>query len=311
MSVLVLFGHDLQGPTANRPTNAEIGQPFFDTTLNTPLWWNGSAWEDATGGAAGSLTVTIGPATVTPTMSVASGASATLEAWAMKATTITVTGNTHITTAGGFNFGEYEQPTYSAASALTIDNAATLKIDNAPLGGGAGPVTITNAYALWVGAGMTYLQGGVQAPAVDAAGSGALVIGGVSTGIVSIGRGANKLPVFSMLKTSVNAQNAAPTIAQLLGGYISHTSQTGAGTFTTPTGAAISGGIAGVAVGDAFSVLYANIGNQTVTITAGDGNVTFPPGSLVAIPTHRYANLTFINTGANTWDVVIEPGAAT
>lgn len=29
----VLNGHDMSGTTANRPTNAELGQPYFDTTL--------------------------------------------------------------------------------------------------------------------------------------------------------------------------------------------------------------------------------------------------------------------------------------
>jgi hypothetical protein len=36
--------------TANRPTtNLYTGMPFFDTTLGKPIWWNGSAWKDATG----------------------------------------------------------------------------------------------------------------------------------------------------------------------------------------------------------------------------------------------------------------------
>lgn len=38
------------GPTSNRPTSdLFIGQPFFDTTINKPIWWNGSVWIDATG----------------------------------------------------------------------------------------------------------------------------------------------------------------------------------------------------------------------------------------------------------------------
>lgn len=44
---LVPNGLDMSGTTAHRPTNAEIGQPYFDTTLNTLLVWNGSAWQDA------------------------------------------------------------------------------------------------------------------------------------------------------------------------------------------------------------------------------------------------------------------------
>lgn len=43
--MITFNGHDMSGPTANRPTNAEIGQPFFDTTLKQLLVWNGVAWQ--------------------------------------------------------------------------------------------------------------------------------------------------------------------------------------------------------------------------------------------------------------------------
>lgn len=43
--MLTFNGHDLSGTTAQRPTNAEIGQPYFDTTLNLSLVWNGTAWQ--------------------------------------------------------------------------------------------------------------------------------------------------------------------------------------------------------------------------------------------------------------------------
>lgn len=33
----------------NRPTKVNIGFSHFDTTLNKPIWWNGSKWVDATG----------------------------------------------------------------------------------------------------------------------------------------------------------------------------------------------------------------------------------------------------------------------
>lgn len=135
---------------------------------------------------------------------------------------------------------------------------------------------------------------------IDAMGSGVINIGSISTGLVTLARGANKGPVYSLLKTDINTQNAAPTAAQFLGGYITHNSQTGAGTLTTPTGANISAAIAGVAVGDAFNCFYQNRGNQTVTLTAGDGNVTLK-GTL-AVATLKESLLLFVNTGANTWD---------
>lgn len=37
------------GATAGRPTSSVIGQFYLDTTLNKPLWWNGTGWQDATG----------------------------------------------------------------------------------------------------------------------------------------------------------------------------------------------------------------------------------------------------------------------
>jgi len=39
----------LDGTTANRPTVVGLGTMYFDTTLNKPIWWNGTVWIDATG----------------------------------------------------------------------------------------------------------------------------------------------------------------------------------------------------------------------------------------------------------------------
>lgn len=37
------------GTTANRPTIRPQGMEYFDTSLNKPIWWNGTVWVDATG----------------------------------------------------------------------------------------------------------------------------------------------------------------------------------------------------------------------------------------------------------------------
>lgn len=37
------------GTTSNRPTNPLIGEIYYDTTIGKPIWWNGSAWVDASG----------------------------------------------------------------------------------------------------------------------------------------------------------------------------------------------------------------------------------------------------------------------
>lgn len=39
------------GVTAARPTTLTTGYMYFDMTLGTPIWWNGIAWVDASGGA--------------------------------------------------------------------------------------------------------------------------------------------------------------------------------------------------------------------------------------------------------------------
>ena len=37
------------GTTAERLITPAIGTQYFDTTINKPIWYNGSAWVDATG----------------------------------------------------------------------------------------------------------------------------------------------------------------------------------------------------------------------------------------------------------------------
>jgi hypothetical protein len=38
------------GPTADRPTtNLFVGDYYFDTTLNLPIWYDGTDWIDAAG----------------------------------------------------------------------------------------------------------------------------------------------------------------------------------------------------------------------------------------------------------------------
>lgn len=37
------------GITSNRPTNVLVGFQYFDTTVNKPIFWDGSKWVDATG----------------------------------------------------------------------------------------------------------------------------------------------------------------------------------------------------------------------------------------------------------------------
>lgn len=102
-------------------------------------------------------------------------------------------------------------------------------------------------------------------------------------------------------RTAVGAaQNSTPTAAQLLGGFVSQQSQTGGGTITTPTGTELSAACPVVpTAGDTFTTVFANIGDQTLTVTAGASGITIV--GTAAIPTAKNAILTFANTATNTW----------
>lgn len=148
----------------------------------------------------------------------------------------------------------------------------------------------------------TTSSGTNEAITLNAKGSGAIVIGGVSTGMVSIGRGSLSTLLGSSTITALGTtQNSTPTAAQLLGGVITQTGATGAGTVTLPTGTQLSTAVPGVTVGDTFTCMYANLGggfNEVITGATGStvvGNATVPSG--------KNATMLFVNTGANTWNV--------
>lgn len=42
---------NMNGATASRPTGSILGQQYFDTSVGKPIYWSGSTWVDATGGA--------------------------------------------------------------------------------------------------------------------------------------------------------------------------------------------------------------------------------------------------------------------
>jgi hypothetical protein len=49
-SFLTAISTPQNGTTADRPTQSlQIGQFYFDTTLNYPIWYDGTDWVDATG----------------------------------------------------------------------------------------------------------------------------------------------------------------------------------------------------------------------------------------------------------------------
>lgn len=89
---------------------------------------------------------------------IASGASVTWNSISVPAITLTLTGTTAITTAGGFNLATINAPVITG-TAVAITNAATLAITGAPTF--TGSVTNTNAYAFWVQSGTTRLASNV------------------------------------------------------------------------------------------------------------------------------------------------------
>jgi len=91
-------------------------------------------------------------------LSLTPGAHTTMTA---EASDIAVLAHTDTITAGFTNqrFNRFMQPTISAASSLTVTNAATLYVENAPAV--AASAVITNPYALWVDAGASRFDGAV------------------------------------------------------------------------------------------------------------------------------------------------------
>lgn len=39
----------MHGVTGSRPTSPVTGQFYYDTTIDRPIWWNGSNWKNAAG----------------------------------------------------------------------------------------------------------------------------------------------------------------------------------------------------------------------------------------------------------------------
>lgn len=108
-----------------------------------------------------SITTQAAPWQSTATDTIPSSANATLDDIAVIAETATITGTTGISSNVGFNKVSLYQPTLTDASAVTVTNAATLYVDNAPAAGGS--VTITNPYAIRVRAGNVSFPGAANA----------------------------------------------------------------------------------------------------------------------------------------------------
>lgn len=117
------------------------GTSRFDGTVDV----NAQGIVRGTGMASGGIALNVLPPAV-------GSVTAETQSTLISANTLTIT--------SGFTterFNLFAQPTISAGSALTVTNAATLAIAGAPLA--AGSAVITNAYALWIQAGITEIDG--------------------------------------------------------------------------------------------------------------------------------------------------------
>ena len=79
-------------------------------------------------------------------------------------------------------------------------------------------------------------------------------------------------------------------------------SMTGASSLTTPTGAQITTAFGDV-TGTTIDVFYHNRGNQTSTVTAGDGAVSVK--GTAAITTTKTAILRFVNVSTGAWNCYV------
>lgn len=120
--------------------------------------------------------------------------------------TLTITGTTQVTSTSiaGVGIG---QLTLTDASALTVNNAASLYISAAPIA--AGSVTLTNSYSFWVDGGNTRLDGNLML--------GSAVTGATAAnGVLAMSNGAtaptNSVDLVHLYAADLSAGNASLAI---------------------------------------------------------------------------------------------------
>lgn len=133
------------------------------------------------------------------------------------------------------------------------------------------------------------------------------VSGAVSaTTLTSSGATTLKYPKLLGGVADYDAQAASLLVADIANGTVQQNSKTGASTLTTPTGAQMSAAFGDV-TGTTVDVLFHNRGNQTSTVTAGDGAVSVK--GTAAITTGKTAMLRFVNVSTGAWNCYVVAAA--
>jgi len=199
-------------------------------------------------------------------------------------------------------FWLFQAPTISAVGATAITNAATVAITGAPVAGTN--VTITNKYALWVQAGISKFDGGIDSPgsggalsfvaglSATAGGSQATAIGvgatASGTGAIAIGNNAVAGASASAISIGVAANSGGFASSIMMGTSATATAanQFVAGSSTNTITNVFFGG--GVTAASPASVVYnatggsgTDIAGATLTLAGGKGTGTGLPGNLI------------------------------
>jgi fibronectin-binding autotransporter adhesin len=242
-----------------------------------------------------------------PTFASASGSSYNLVQ--IGAGTLTLSGGTNVTALHGLVLNLSSQPTVTSSSSTTVTTASTMYIAGAPVAGGS--VTLTNAYALYVAAGVAYFGGGIT-------GSG-------TTGALTAGSG---------ILNTANSWTAAQTftygdlvLLQTSGGGLTTVEPAGTGgsnyTATLPayTGGVVVNFTSSPSTGD---ILYYNSSGEYVSLGIGSTghfltvasglpawssgaaitSVSNSDGSLTISPTTGAVVASLNIANANTWSAL-------
>lgn len=294
----------LGGATGTGGAASVTGGAGTSTGLGGAATLTGGAGGNATSGTGavgGAATVTAGAGGTATTGTGGAGAVASLVSGAGGA----ASGAAGVGGAGGASNlaagvgGASALSTGGAGGLMTVAGGVGGAATGGSGNGGAGGNLILNS-----GTGGTSSGGSAGANGVVAIGDLASSCAGIY-----LGRGTKSALQVAVTTTSIGtSQSSTPTSAQLLGGIVTQTGATGAGTVTLPTGTALSTACPRTPVaGDSFDCWFCNLGgSQTLTITGQTGTTVI---GTAAVGTGKMSIIKFVNTGSNAWNCYVSVSA--